>query len=44
MYHRRKDYLEGVLEAESNKLNNQARFIMEKIEGTVVIGEFLRNI
>ncbi|XP_033628868.1 DNA topoisomerase 2-alpha-like isoform X1 [Asterias rubens] len=37
MYIRRKDYLEGILEAESSKLNNQARFIMEKIEGTIVI-------
>ena len=39
MYIRRKDYLEGILEAESSKLNNQARFIMEKIEGTIVIGK-----
>ena len=38
-YQRRKDYLEGMLEAESGKLNNQARFIMEKIEGDVIIGE-----
>ncbi|XP_038047883.1 DNA topoisomerase 2-alpha-like isoform X2 [Patiria miniata] len=37
MYHRRKDYMEGMLEAESSKLNNQARFIMEKIDGTIVI-------
>lgn len=36
-YQRRKDYLEGMLEAESGKLNNQARFIMEKIEGEVII-------
>ena len=40
LYHKRKSYLEGILEAESCKLNNQARFIMEKIEGKVVIGEY----
>ena len=40
LYHQRKAYLEGILEAESSRLNNQARFIMEKIEGKVVIGEF----
>ena len=38
-YRRRKDYLEGMLAAESLKLDNQARFICEKIEGTIVIGE-----
>ena len=38
-YQKRKDYMEGLLEAESSKLNNQARFIMEKIQGDVVIGE-----
>ncbi|XP_022098408.1 DNA topoisomerase 2-alpha-like isoform X2 [Acanthaster planci] len=37
LYQRRKDYQEGMLEAEASRLNNQARFIMEKIEGTVVI-------
>ena len=35
MYHERKEWLEGQLEAESSRLNNQARFIMEKIEGKV---------
>lgn len=40
LYHKRKAYLEGILEAESSKLNNQARFIMEKIDGKVVIGEY----
>ena len=39
MYRRRKDYLEGHLAAESAKLDSQARFIVEKIEGKVVIGE-----
>ena len=37
-YQRRKDYLEGMLAAETLRLNNIARFIMEKIDGTVVIG------
>ena len=38
-YRRRKDYLEGMLAAESLKLDNIARFICEKIDGTIVIGE-----
>ncbi|XP_072033901.1 DNA topoisomerase 2-alpha-like isoform X2 [Amphiura filiformis] len=37
MYQKRKDYMEGLMEAESSKLNNQARFIMEKIQGDVII-------
>ncbi|XP_011691623.1 PREDICTED: DNA topoisomerase 2 isoform X2 [Wasmannia auropunctata] len=36
-YHKRKDYLEGVLKAEASKLANQARFIIEKCDGTLVI-------
>ena len=39
VYRKRKEWLEGQLEAESSRLNNQARFIMEKIEGKVVVGE-----
>lgn len=35
----RKDWLLGMLGAESAKLSNQARFILEKIQGTLVIGE-----
>lgn len=35
----RKDWMLGMLGAESAKLSNQARFILEKIEGTLVIGE-----
>lgn len=35
----RKDWLIGMLGAESSKLSNQARFILEKIQGTLVIGE-----
>ncbi|CAK9796483.1 DNA topoisomerase 2 [Anthophora plagiata] len=37
MYHKRKDYLEGILQAEASKLSNQARFILEKCDGTIVI-------
>lgn len=37
-YQKRKDYLEGLLTAESSRLNNQARFILEKIEGKLVVG------
>lgn len=36
-YQRRKDYLEGMLGAESLRLDNIARFIMEKIEGKVIV-------
>lgn len=36
-YHKRKDYLEGILQAEAAKLSNQARFILEKCDGTLVI-------
>ncbi|XP_041029367.1 DNA topoisomerase 2-alpha isoform X2 [Carcharodon carcharias] len=36
-YGLRKDWLEGILGAEFSKLSNQARFILEKIEGTLVI-------
>ena len=38
-YKKRKAYLEGMLESEALKLDNIARFILEKIEGTVVIGK-----
>lgn len=36
-YKRRKDYMEGLLHAESLKLDNIARFIMEKIDGVIKI-------
>ncbi|KAJ8019588.1 DNA topoisomerase 2-beta [Holothuria leucospilota] len=36
-YQKRKDFLEGMLTAESSRLNNQARFILEKIEGTLIV-------
>ena len=35
----RKAWLQGMLAAESEKLNSQARFILEKIEGHIIIGE-----
>ncbi|MGH0134019.1 UNVERIFIED_CONTAM: hypothetical protein FKN15_052608 [Acipenser sinensis] len=37
-YDLRKGWLLGMLGAENAKLTNQARFILEKIEGTLVIG------
>lgn len=36
-YQRRKSYLEGLLGAESSRLENQARFILEKIDNKIVI-------
>ncbi|ESP01683.1 hypothetical protein LOTGIDRAFT_146901, partial [Lottia gigantea] len=36
-YGKRKHFMEGMLAAESLKLDNVARFILEKIEGTIVI-------
>ena len=38
-YRRRKAYLEGMLAAESAKLESQARFIMEIIEKKLVISK-----
>lgn len=38
-YKLRKDWLVGSLGAEAAKLSNQARFVLEKIEGKVSIGE-----
>lgn len=37
-YGLRKEWLLGMLGAESAKLNNQARFILEKIDGKIIIG------
>lgn len=37
MYQKRKDFLEGQMEAEASKLSNQARFILEKCSGVVVV-------
>ncbi|PNF31624.1 DNA topoisomerase 2 [Cryptotermes secundus] len=36
-YEKRKKYHEGMLQAESRRLSNQARFIIEKCDGTLVI-------
>ena len=38
-YQLRKDWLLGSLGADVAKLSNQARFVLEKIEGKVIIGE-----
>lgn len=38
-YKLRKDWLLGNLGAEASKLSNQARFVMEKIEGKISIGK-----
>lgn len=38
-YQKRKDYLVGLLSAESLRLDNIARFILEKIDGDIVVGE-----
>ena len=38
MYRKRKDYLERPLTAVSLKLDNQAQFIMEKVNGKIIIG------
>lgn len=37
LYQKRKDYLEGLLTAEASRLENIARFIMEKIDGLITI-------
>lgn len=36
-YGKRKDYLSGVLQAESLRLSNQARFICEKCDGVLIL-------
>lgn len=38
-YKLRKDWLVGSLGAEASKLSNQARFVLEKIEGKISIGQ-----
>ena len=43
VYQKRKDWLESELTAVSLKLSNQARFIMEKIDGKIVIGKTSGN-
>uniref|UniRef100_A0A4W3HJG9 DNA topoisomerase 2 n=1 Tax=Callorhinchus milii TaxID=7868 RepID=A0A4W3HJG9_CALMI len=43
-YNLRKEWLEGMLGAEYSKLSNQARFILEKIEGVLIIGKYSKFI
>ena len=38
IYVKRKEFLEGMLAAECERLTAQARFILEKIDGTIIIG------
>jgi len=40
-YVKRKEYMEGMLLAESLKLANQARFICEKIDARIAIGNVM---
>jgi hypothetical protein len=40
-YVKRKEFLEGMLAAEAERLTAQARFILEKIDGSIVVGMFL---
>ncbi|MEQ2203426.1 hypothetical protein XENOCAPTIV_029898 [Xenoophorus captivus] len=41
-YKLRKDWLLGSLGAEASKLSNQARFVLEKIEGKISIGKAIK--
>lgn len=43
-YGKRKQYLEGMLQAEADKLSNQARFIMEKCDRTLVVENKKRKV
>lgn len=43
-YQKRKVYLEGMLQAEADKLSNQARFIMEKCDRTLVVENKKRKV
>ncbi|XP_066992213.2 DNA topoisomerase 2 isoform X2 [Anabrus simplex] len=43
-YGKRKAYLEGMLQAESKKLSNQARFILEKCNGTLTVENKKRKV
>lgn len=42
LYKKRKEYLEGMLGSESCKLDNMARFIVEKIEGKIKVENMKR--
>lgn len=43
-YYRRKEYLEGQLQAEADKLTNQARFILEKCDKGLVVENKKRKV
>lgn len=43
-YEKRKIYLEGMIQAEADKLSNQARFIMEKCDRTLVVENKKRKV
>ena len=43
-YDKRKIYLEGMMQAEADKLSNQARFIMEKCDRTLVVENKKRKV
>lgn len=43
-YDKRKQYLQGMLQAEADKLSNQARFIMEKCDRTLVVENKKRKV
>lgn len=43
-YQKRKDYLEGMLQAEADRLSNQARFITEKCDRTLVVENKKRKV
>lgn len=40
-YFKRKDYLEGMLDAEAKKLSNQAKFIEQQCDGNLTIYLYL---
>lgn len=43
-YVRRKEFLEGQLQAEADKLSNQARFILEKCDKGLVVENKKRKV
>lgn len=43
-YQKRKDYLEGMLQAEADRLTDQARFIVEKCDRTLVVENKKRKV
>jgi len=42
-YRSRKEYLEGKLQSEADKITSQARFVMEMYNGTIVFRECIRE-